>query len=76
MIAAAGRIDGAAAVGFAADSRLHGGALSGADGAVIGHAYRTAVARRIPVVGLWQCAGVRLAEGRAACTALARCSPR
>ncbi len=62
-VAAAGLIDGSAAVAFASDPRVQGGAM-GADGcAVIAGAYDEAIARGVPVIGLWHSGGARLAEG-------------
>jgi acetyl-CoA/propionyl-CoA carboxylase carboxyl transferase subunit len=62
-IAARGLIDGSGAVAFASDPRVQGGAM-GTDGcAVIVAAYNEAIARGVPVVGLWHSGGARLAEG-------------
>jgi acetyl-CoA/propionyl-CoA carboxylase carboxyl transferase subunit len=60
--AAIGRIDGALAVGFASDPRVQGGAMGAEGCAIIRQAYREAVARGVPVIGLWHCGGARLAE--------------
>lgn len=60
---AVGLIAGAAAVGFACDPRTQGGALGKAGCAVIVGAYREAVSRGVPIIGLWQSGGARLAEG-------------
>jgi acetyl-CoA/propionyl-CoA carboxylase carboxyl transferase subunit len=62
-VAAVGLIDGSGAVAFASDPRVQGGAM-GADGcAVIVAAYHQAIARGVPIVGLWHSGGARLAEG-------------
>jgi acetyl-CoA/propionyl-CoA carboxylase carboxyl transferase subunit len=62
-VAAVGLIDGSGAVAFASDPRVQGGAM-GADGcAVIVAAYHEAIARGVPIVGLWHSGGARLAEG-------------
>jgi acetyl-CoA/propionyl-CoA carboxylase carboxyl transferase subunit len=62
-VAAVGLIDGSGAVAFASDPRVQGGAM-GADGcAVIVTAYHEAIARGVPIVGLWHSGGARLAEG-------------
>src|SRR5580692_4466069 len=62
-IAARGLIDGSGAVAFASDPRVQGGAM-GTDGcAVIVAAYNEAIARGVPVIGLWHSGGARLAEG-------------
>lgn len=63
MLAAAGTVAGTAAVVFAADARIQGGAL-GAEGCdVIIAAYERALADDCCVVGLWQSGGARLADG-------------
>src|SRR5215472_10382867 len=62
-VAAVGLIDGSGAVAYASDPRVQGGAM-GADGcAVIVAAYHEAIARGVPIVGLWHSGGARLAEG-------------
>jgi acetyl-CoA/propionyl-CoA carboxylase carboxyl transferase subunit len=62
-VAATGLIDGSGAVAFASDPRVQGGAM-GSDGcAVIVEAYHEAIARGVPIVGLWHSGGARLAEG-------------
>ena len=62
-VAAVGLIDGSGAVAFASDPRVQGGAM-GADGCgVIVAAYHEAIARGVPIVGLWHSGGARLAEG-------------
>jgi acetyl-CoA/propionyl-CoA carboxylase carboxyl transferase subunit len=63
VVAATGLIDGSGAVAFASDPRIQGGAM-GLDGcAVIVAAYDEAIARGVPVIGLWHSGGARLAEG-------------
>jgi acetyl-CoA/propionyl-CoA carboxylase carboxyl transferase subunit len=62
-VAAAGLIDGCGTVAFASDPRVQGGAM-GVDGCkVIAAAYDEAIARGVPIVGLWHSGGARLAEG-------------
>jgi acetyl-CoA/propionyl-CoA carboxylase carboxyl transferase subunit len=62
-IAASGEIDGSGAVAYASDPRVQGGAM-GTDGcAVIVAAYNEAIARGVPIIGLWHSGGARLAEG-------------
>jgi acetyl-CoA/propionyl-CoA carboxylase carboxyl transferase subunit len=62
-VAATGLIEGSGAVAFASDPRVQGGA-TGAEGcAVIVAAYDEAIARGVPVIGLWHSGGARLAEG-------------
>jgi acetyl-CoA/propionyl-CoA carboxylase carboxyl transferase subunit len=63
VVLGTGQVDGADAVAFACDPRRQGGALGTAGCAVIVAAYAEAVSRGIPVVGLWQSGGARLAEG-------------
>src|SRR6266581_4448531 len=62
-LAATGQVDGTKVVVFASDPRVQGGAMGTAGCAAIVHAYRTAVARGVPVIGLWHSGGARLAEG-------------
>src|SRR6516225_5898941 len=63
VVGATGLIDGSGAVAFASDPRIQGGAM-GLDGcAVIVAAYDEAIARGVPVIGLWHSGGARLAEG-------------
>jgi acetyl-CoA/propionyl-CoA carboxylase carboxyl transferase subunit len=63
VAAALVRLDGVPAVVFATDARVQGGAM-GADGCnVLCHAYSEAVHRRVPIVGIWQSGGARLADG-------------
>jgi acetyl-CoA/propionyl-CoA carboxylase carboxyl transferase subunit len=63
VLAAIGTVDGAPVAGFACDPRLQGGAMSAEGCAVIVQAYQIAVARRMPMIGLWQSGGARLGEG-------------
>jgi acetyl-CoA/propionyl-CoA carboxylase carboxyl transferase subunit len=62
-IAATGLIEGSGAVAFASDPRVQGGAMGTEGCAVIVAAYNEAIARGIPVIGLWHSGGARLAEG-------------
>jgi acetyl-CoA/propionyl-CoA carboxylase carboxyl transferase subunit len=62
-VAAAGLIDGSGAVAFASDPRVQGGASGAAGCAVIVSAYEEAVARGVPIIGLWHSGGARIAEG-------------
>jgi acetyl-CoA/propionyl-CoA carboxylase carboxyl transferase subunit len=63
VVSATGRIGGSVAVGFACDPRVQGGAMGAEGCAVIVRAYKEAVSRRVPVIGLWHSGGARLAEG-------------
>jgi acetyl-CoA/propionyl-CoA carboxylase carboxyl transferase subunit len=62
-VAAVGLIDGSGAVAFASDPRVQGGAMGTEGCAVIVRAYDEAIARGVPVIGLWHSGGARLAEG-------------
>ncbi|MEV4567563.1 carboxyl transferase domain-containing protein [Nonomuraea sp. NPDC049419] len=63
VLAGVGRVHGAPVVAFASDPRIQGGAM-GAEGCErIVRAYDRALHDRVPVVGLWQSGGARLAEG-------------
>src|SRR5450756_539988 len=62
-VAATGLIDGSGAVAFASDPRVQGGAMGTEGCAVIVAAYDEAIARGVPIVGLWHSGGARLAEG-------------
>ena len=62
-VAAVGLIDGSGAVAFASDPRVQGGAMGTEGCAVIVAAYHEAIARGVPIVGLWHSGGARLAEG-------------
>src|SRR5579859_1932144 len=63
VLYATGQIDGADAVAFACDPRKQGGALGTGGCAAIVAAYAEALSRGVPVIGLWQSGGARLAEG-------------
>jgi acetyl-CoA/propionyl-CoA carboxylase carboxyl transferase subunit len=62
-VAAAGLIDGSGAVAFASDPRVQGGAMGTEGCAVLVAAYDEAIARGVPIIGLWHSGGARLAEG-------------
>ncbi len=62
-VAAVGLIDGSTVVAFASDPRVQGGAMGAEGCAVIVAAYNEAIARGVPVIGLWHSGGARLAEG-------------
>jgi acetyl-CoA/propionyl-CoA carboxylase carboxyl transferase subunit len=63
MLAARVLVDGTAAVVFASDARVMGGAMGEAGCRVVLTAYERALAEEVPVVGLWHSGGARLAEG-------------
>jgi acetyl-CoA/propionyl-CoA carboxylase carboxyl transferase subunit len=62
-LAASGQIGGTPAVAFASDPKLQGGAMGSAGCAAIVAAHEAAVARGVPVIGLWHSGGARLREG-------------
>jgi acetyl-CoA/propionyl-CoA carboxylase carboxyl transferase subunit len=61
--AARGQISGMPTVGFASDPQVQGGAMGTAGCATIVAAYSEALARGVPVIGLWHSGGARLREG-------------
>src|ERR1700746_254164 len=63
VIAGTGLVHGVSAVAFASDARVQGGAMGTAGCAAIVAAYSEALARGVPIVGLWHSGGARLAEG-------------
>src|ERR1700749_1414793 len=63
VIAGPGLGHGVGAVAFASDARVQGGAMGTAGCAAIVAAYSEALARGVPIVGLWHSGGARLAEG-------------
>jgi acetyl-CoA/propionyl-CoA carboxylase carboxyl transferase subunit len=63
VVAGAGLVHGAGLVAFASDPRVQGGAMGTAGCATIVAAYAEALARGVPIVGLWHSGGARLAEG-------------
>ena len=62
-VAGTGLIQGAGAVAFASDPRVQGGAMGLSGALAITGAYQEAMARGVPVIGLWHSGGARLAEG-------------
>lgn len=60
---AGGTLDGLDVIAFCTDPRVSGGAMGGSGCARIAGAIDEAVARGVPVVGLWHSGGARLAEG-------------
>jgi acetyl-CoA/propionyl-CoA carboxylase carboxyl transferase subunit len=62
-LAGTGKIGGTAAVAFASDPRVQGGAMGSAGCAAIVAAYDEALAQGAPVIGLWHSGGARLREG-------------
>src|SRR6201986_5051692 len=62
-VAGTGLVHGLSVVAFASDARVQGGAMGTAGCAAIVAAYSEALARGVPIVGLWHSGGARLAEG-------------
>src|SRR3978361_366018 len=63
VYAARGQIDGQNAIGFGTDGAVMGGAMGERGCEHIVAAYEAAVAEGLPIIGLWQSGGARLAEG-------------
>ena len=63
MVAATGSIKNNKVIIFASDATKQGGAL-GADGAhVIVEAYKAAMKKQLPIIGIWHSGGARLSDG-------------
>jgi acetyl-CoA/propionyl-CoA carboxylase carboxyl transferase subunit len=62
-LAATGKIGGMAAVAFASDPRVQGGAMGSAACAAIVTAHDEALTQGAPLIGLWHSGGARLREG-------------
>ena len=63
VLAATGTMFGTAAVAFACDPTIQGGAMGSAGCRAIEVAYERALADDVPIVGLWHSGGARLREG-------------
>jgi acetyl-CoA/propionyl-CoA carboxylase carboxyl transferase subunit len=63
MIAATGNVKGNKVVVFASDATIKSGALGVAGSQVIIEAYREAMAKQIPIIGIWHSGGARLSDG-------------
>jgi acetyl-CoA/propionyl-CoA carboxylase carboxyl transferase subunit len=63
MMAAVGRIDGGRVVAFCSDATVMGGAMGDVGCRVVVDAYHRAMIDQVPIIGLWQSGGARLAEG-------------
>ena len=72
MLAASGLVNGTPAVAFACDARLQGGAMGAAGAEVVVSAYEVAIARGVPIAGIWHSGGARLAEGVASLNGFGR----
>ncbi len=62
-VSATGTINGRDVVAFTNDPSFQGGALGIAEGEVIVDAYKVALERNTPIVGIWHSGGARLQEG-------------
>lgn len=67
-----GEVTGAPAIAFASDARVQGGAMGSAGCSQVVEAYNRAVAKGIPIIGLWHCGGARLREGAESLDAVGR----
>lgn len=72
VVVATGSIRGTDVVAFATDASVQGGALGGDGCAAVVRATDLAVARGVPVVGVWHSGGARLREGVASLDGVAR----
>ncbi len=63
MLAAVGRVNGAAVVAFCSDATVMGGAMGDVGCRVVVDAYHRAMTDGIPIIGLWHSGGARLAGG-------------
>ena len=59
MIAATGAIKGNRVVVFASDATIKSGALGVAGSKVIVEAYKEAMAKQLPIIGIWHSGGAR-----------------
>ena len=75
-VAGTGLVHGVSAVAFASDARVQGGAMGTAGCAAIVAAYSEALARGVPIVGLWHSGGPGWPRAWRACTPWEPCSPR
>jgi len=62
-VSASGKINGRDVIAFTNDPSFQGGALGIAEGDVIVDAYKIALERNTPIVGIWHSGGARLQEG-------------
>ena len=63
MIATTGEINGNRVVVFASDATNKSGALGVAGSKVIIEAYKEAMAKQLPIIGIWHSGGARLSDG-------------
>jgi acetyl-CoA/propionyl-CoA carboxylase carboxyl transferase subunit len=72
VVAGFGTVDGAAVAAYATEAAVMGGALGAAGCALVAETIDAAVARGVPVVGLWHSGGARLQEGVASLDGVGR----
>lgn len=72
VVVAQGTVRGTRIIAFATDPSVQGGALGSEGCTAIADATDLAVARGVPVVGIWQSGGARLREGVGALDGVAR----
>lgn len=63
VIAASGAIKGNQVIVFASDATIKSGALGVVGSKVIVSAYKEAMAKQIPIIGIWHSGGARLSDG-------------
>jgi acetyl-CoA/propionyl-CoA carboxylase carboxyl transferase subunit len=63
VLAAVGRVNGSGVVAFCSDATAQGGAMGTEGCRHIVEAYDYALARKMPIIGLWHSGGARLREG-------------
>lgn len=63
VVAATGKIKGNKVVVFASDPSIQGGALGPEGALVIVQAYKLAMAKSLPIIGIWHSGGARLRDG-------------
>jgi acetyl-CoA/propionyl-CoA carboxylase carboxyl transferase subunit len=72
VVTAMGTVRGCSTVVFATDPAIQGGAMGSEGCAAILEAYEAATRNQVPVVGIWQSGGARLAEGVASLDGVGR----
>lgn len=72
VLAGLGSVGTVPVVGFATDPSVRGGSLGTQGCAVILDAYRLAVSRSMPIIGIWHSGGARLDEGASSLDAIGR----
>jgi acetyl-CoA/propionyl-CoA carboxylase carboxyl transferase subunit len=62
-VSATGKINGREVVVFSNDPSFQGGSLGAVEGNVITAAYKVAMEKQCPIIGIWHSGGARLQEG-------------